>query len=302
MGIFKLHTFIRKQCIANIKKQKISELSGHMLAIDVSQFLYRFKKTDRLVLDMFSFCSIFRKYNIHLLFIFDGTPPEEKTITLAHRKEKRLESLKEVEELKRQVEEGSMGNTEEIQNKIKLLKDNAMSIDYNDIQNVKTLLKKYGMNYVTANGEADQMCAYLCKKGIVYGVISDDTDMFALGCKRVIRYVSLLNETLHLYDIYGIYKTLDLTESQFRWLCAISLNDYNTDKNVYKTFEDNYRSNVHRTNQERHNEIMYLFDVEEQIKKDSDDKYIVPMITNLHYNKMNLLDYLKQYSIFEVCV
>jgi hypothetical protein len=52
-------------------------------------------------------------------------------------------------------------------------------------------------------------------------------DMFVYGCYRVIRYISLLNHTIVLYDNKEILKTLEMTQKELREICVISGTDYN---------------------------------------------------------------------------
>lgn len=300
MGIVKLHSFIRDKCKESIEKIDIKTLKGKTVAVDVSQFMYRFKKSKRLILDMFSMCSLFRKYDINAIYVFDGIPPEEKQNALMDRKTKRDDNLDKYNHLKMFIDEGVVQPNPTILNKLKQLYDNTIHITKKEYDEVRNLFDAYGMRYIVAIGEADNLCAYMCKNDIVYAVISDDTDMFALGCPRIIRYLSLLYETIHLYHINKIYKKLDVSESQFRWLCSVSLNDYNFNKNssqnstVRKSFGQNYMSDLHKKVENRDNELIKLYDVSD-LETES-----IPMIVNKHYEHKHLLSFLEKYNIFEV--
>ena len=46
--------------------------------IDASIYLYRFKCNDALLENLYLMCSLFRVYNIDVIFVFDGKPGEEK--------------------------------------------------------------------------------------------------------------------------------------------------------------------------------------------------------------------------------
>jgi hypothetical protein len=302
MGVVKLHSFIREKCADTIEKTEIKRIKGKTVAVDVSQFMYRFKKNERLMLDMFSMCSLFRKYEINAIFVFDGTPPEEKHNTILDRKTKRNDSLDKYNHLKMFIDEGIVPTNASVLNKLKQLYDNTIYITKKEYDDVRSLFDAYGMRYIVASGEADNLCAYMCKNDIVYAVISDDTDMFALGCPRIIRYLSLLYETIHLYHITKIYKKLDVSESQFRWLCAISLNDYNyknnniqmQSSNNKKSFGQNYMSNVHKKTEHRDDNILKIYDVS------NIESIGIPMIVNKHYDHRSLKLFLEKYNIFEV--
>jgi len=50
----------------------------------------------------------------------------------------------------------------------------------------------YGVSYIDADGEADQLCASLVLKNKVYACLSEDMDLFVYGCPRVLRYLSFI--------------------------------------------------------------------------------------------------------------
>jgi hypothetical protein len=81
-------------------------------------------------------------------------------------------------ESKRQKEIEKENEINDISQIMEQLKKKFISIKYDDIQNVKTLLQAYGMTYFEAPGEADILCAKLVTNNIVYACLSEDTDMF----------------------------------------------------------------------------------------------------------------------------
>jgi len=52
-------------------------------------------------------------------------------------------------------------------------------------------------------------------------------DMFVYGVPRVIRYFSLLNHTIVLYDTSSILQELRMTQKEFSEVCILSGTDYN---------------------------------------------------------------------------
>ena len=65
------------------------------------------------------------------------------------------------------------------------------SINKGEIEEVKKLIKLFGLSYVTADGEADEICAKMVISNQAYACLSEDTDLFVYGCPRVLRYISL---------------------------------------------------------------------------------------------------------------
>ena len=78
MGIKLLNTFIRKIPTVGITSIHLSSLADKKVAIDASIYIYRFLAENNLVENIYLMCSIFRHYNIHPLFVFDGKAPQIK--------------------------------------------------------------------------------------------------------------------------------------------------------------------------------------------------------------------------------
>ena len=107
------------------------------------------------------------------------------------------------------------------------LKRDFIKITSQDICDVKKLLIMQNMYYINAEGEADYLCAKLVNAGIAYACMSEDTDMFVYGCQYVLRYLSLINKTVILYDFQNILDELNLTNEEFKTACILTNNDYN---------------------------------------------------------------------------
>ena len=78
--------------------------------------------------------------------------------------------------------------------------------------------------------EADVICSALYRLGIVQGCLTNDTDMLPFRC-RMIQFFSNKydgSDTVVVYELERILKTLDITESQFIDMCCLCKNPYNT--------------------------------------------------------------------------
>lgn len=64
-------------------------------------------------------------------------------------------------------------------------------------------------------------------------------DLFVYGCPRVLRYLSLMNETVVMYSLNKILKDLNFTFEEFKEICILSGTDYNynidNQTGLYKT-------------------------------------------------------------------
>ena len=230
MGIRHLNRFLKDNESPSIKLCNLSELSGKKIAVDISIYMYRFASNNTLIENIYLMLSVFRHYNIIPIFIFDGKPPSEKHELLKKRKEDKREAENEYNKLKNTLEinkDMDDSDKQEIIYNMDILKKKFVSINKNDIENVKMLIRSYGATYYDAPGEADELCAMLNIKNKVWASLSEDMDMFVYGCPRVIRYFSLLNHTAIVYDVKGILNNLGISQKELREICVLSGTDYN---------------------------------------------------------------------------
>jgi hypothetical protein len=110
---------------------------------------------------------------------------------------------------------------------MELLKKKIIYLTKKQIANVKTLIHAFGATYYDAPNEADELCALLVLKNKAWACMSEDMDMFVYGVPRVIRYFSLLNHTIVLYNTSSILQELSMTQKEFSEVCILSGTDYN---------------------------------------------------------------------------
>jgi len=231
MGIKNLNRFLRENAKSSIKFESISNISGKKIAVDISIYMYKYASENTLIENIYLMLSIFRYYNVIPIFIFDGKPPAEKKELLKKRRENKKEAEIEYNELKNKlVINPNMDDIEkqEISTNMDMLKRKFVNVSKTDIENVKNLIRAYGATYYDAPGEADELCAMLTIKEKVWACLSEDMDMFVYGCPRVIRYLSLLNHTIVLYELKGILTELGITQKELREICILSGTDYNS--------------------------------------------------------------------------
>lgn len=245
MGIKYLNRFFRNTIPSSMKLVSIAELSGKKIAVDISIYLYKYVSDGNLIENIYLMLSIFRYYNIIPIFVFDGKPPVEKNELLIKRREDKHEAEEEYNKLKNILKTDTSIDDDEKQeliNNMYILKKKFIRISKNDVENVKQLIRAYGATYYDAPCEADELCAMLTIKGKVWACLSEDMDMFVYGCPRVVRYLSLLNHTIVLYDMKEILDKLGFTQKELREICILSGTDYNSingenSSNLYTTLK-----------------------------------------------------------------
>ena len=230
MGIKHLNRYLLSQCSENaISKKPLAELHNKVVVVDTSIYLYKFVETGALIEGFYNMISIFRKYHIVPVFVFDGKPPVEKKELLEKRRMEKLDAEQKYRVLQQQLETGEPEPKEktEIAHELEMLKKRFVRIKHTDIEITKSLFTSYGVHYIESAGESDQLCAYLVKKAYAWACVSDDMDMFVYGCPRVIRHISLLNHTGVVYDTATILYELNMSYPTFRDLLVLSGTDYN---------------------------------------------------------------------------
>lgn len=289
MGVRLLHSFINEKCLNSMYKIHLKQLRNKKIAVDISIYMYKFKRSNTLIENIFNMCTLFRKYNIHPIFIFDGKPPKEKEEEIHKRNVKKRKYKENEKEYNKRV------------------------ITQEDVDHVKQLLSIYGLSFVTAKGEADNLCAYLCKTKKVFACLSEDTDMFVFGCCYVLRYFSILHHNVILYNLKSILRELQLTAKEFKWLCVISGTDYqinnqNIINNMYEKFME-YKTQGHDISSLSSNSLFKSFcNMDEfihilhiyHISKTDFNVYNDLLIENKPFNTSDVIQYLKEFDFISL--
>lgn len=238
MGIRCLNRFIQNRCVNASFRVHLKEFTGKRIAVDTSIYMYKYSGEGALLENMYLMGSVFRHYNIHAVFVFDGPPPPQKTDLIELRRKKKEDAKKQYDTLAKIVKE----KKEEVANKtstavttteidditetMRELKKQFVRLRDCDIASVKELLVSFGFAIIDAEGEADALCANLSLKKRVDACLSDDTDMFVYGCPVVLRNISLLNHSVISYNTSKIMKSLSLTQQEFKMMCVVCGTDY----------------------------------------------------------------------------
>jgi 5'-3' exonuclease len=164
--------------------------------------------------------------------VFDGKPPKEKMEILAKRKMEKKEAEIKYNTLKLEIDIANNEEKEEITIEMDKLKKQFVRIKREDIESVKTLMDLYGVTYIEAEGEADQICAEMVITKKAWACLSDDMDLFVYGCTRVMRHFSLMNHTIVFYNINSILRELQMPMNEFREVMILSGTDYNIHQKI----------------------------------------------------------------------
>lgn len=249
MGIKYLNRFLQSNCKNSIKKITLMQLSNKKIVIDTSIYMYKFLTDGALLENMYLLIILLRKYNIAPLFVFDGKPPKEKNQLLQQRKENKIIAENKYKELEENITICSEKDKQKLTIEMNNLKKDFVRLNHKDIQDVKELIQSMGVSYIEAPGEADILCAKIVNKNLAYACLSEDMDMFVYGCKRVLRYLSLINSTIIFYDLKEILIEINIPFNDFKNICIISGTDYNIENNTNLNTTLKYYKKFNKSNE-----------------------------------------------------
>lgn len=90
----------------------------------------------------------------------------------------------------------------------------------------QSLLRLFGIPYVTAPMEAEAQCAELVSLGLVDGIVTDDSDIFLFGGTRIYKNMFNSNKFVECYLAKDIDKELSLSRAQLISLAQLLGSDY----------------------------------------------------------------------------
>lgn len=295
MGPRGLNKFFKETNPNGISEVNLFTLMGKTVVIDTSIYLYRYNSNNELFENFYSMLTLFKLNKITPLFIFDGKPPPEKYDKLNERKIERQNA----ENIYNLIMEDS---TKKISKKeLEILKRKKTHISQNNIRSLKKFLDYFGVMYDDEEGEADQLCASYVINGKAWACLSDDMDLFVYGCPRILRYFSILNESVVLYDNEKILKFYNISQNNFKRICIISGTDYNerilsieVSFNIYLKDIANFTKNIiSRIGNDNYNKVSTIEEI-----YDTSNKYF-KLLENIKYTKQNkqeLMMFLKKYD------
>lgn len=233
MGIKQLSKLIKEKCPKAIVTRKISSYFNTKIAIDASLALYQFliavrsdgsalghaDATTSHLVGMFYRTIRLVEAGIVPVFVFDGKAPPLKAIELQRRDEKRQKAQQMLEAAK--LEE----NLEEIDKQEK----RKVKVDATHVEDCKRLFKHMGIPFVTASSESEAHCAFLCKKGSVGGVATEDMDALCFGTPILLRNLNAAQSKkldIEEYRLNVILKELKISMESFIDMCILLGCDY----------------------------------------------------------------------------
>uniref|UniRef100_A0A3Q4I3X9 Exonuclease 1 n=1 Tax=Neolamprologus brichardi TaxID=32507 RepID=A0A3Q4I3X9_NEOBR len=226
MGISGLLQFIKAAAEPiNVKKYKGQTVAVdtycwlHKGAFSCAEKLAKGEPTDQYVWYCMKLVDMLLTFSVKPILVFDGRNLPSKQEVEKARRERRETNLHKGRQLLR---EGKLSEARECFNR-------CVNISPAMAHNLIKAARARGVDCVVAPYEADAQLAYLSKSGLAQAVITEDSDLLAFGCKKVILKMDKQGNGLEIdQSNLGRCRSLGnvFTEEKFRYMCILSGCDY----------------------------------------------------------------------------
>jgi flap endonuclease-1 len=176
----------------------LDDLRGKSFAVDANNYLYQFlalirmpdgtplqdthgNVTSHLAGLMFRSTRLIHDYDMQLVFVFDGKPPQLKQREIMKRREMRQKATQEWEDALKKGDYATAFS--------KAVMSSRLTQPL--VEDAKTLLNLLGIPVVQAPSEAEAQSAYMAMKGDVWAASSKDYDSLIFGAPQLVRYLTI---------------------------------------------------------------------------------------------------------------
>ena len=119
---------------------------------------------------------------------------------------------------------------EMVESYLKKIKKQVYRLTAADYDWVITEMFKLNFVVLTALSEAEKVCAQLCLSRITDATLSDDSDLFAYFCPKVLAKFNLLTQSCQIINFDKLLEQLQFSREQFLDFCIMCGTDFN--KNI----------------------------------------------------------------------
>jgi hypothetical protein len=241
MGVRGLQSFIRKMTTSNTcyTIQNLLDPKNQRLkiGIDISFYIYKWQgDVDKIV----SFIRSLQSNHHRILLAFDGRAEDGKAWEAQRRRDVRSQELKTANAILQLLESEQSTLTEDqrflLEKKASDHQKKGWSLTKELRQSLKLRLFEEKIPMVKAKGEADGLLAASSSCGHLDLVVSGDMDLLAMGAK--VLWTPLEDGyTFREYNRESILEELELTDWQFRSMCAICFTESSEQQNKFDIYQ-----------------------------------------------------------------
>jgi 5'-3' exonuclease len=268
MGINGLKKFLREKHPDVIDVIDVDTFCNEKVGVDISSYIYKYKTVfgDMWLNSFVTFICACKRFNVHANFVFDGSPPKEKSNEREKRRNQKETNEENVMNLSfdldtykatqvasplllsamEKIVKNNAKNAKidrflhagkkkdlswidiaEMEKYIEKKEKQIVNITTDDIDSIKTMIKLFGGFYIQAPGEAEALCAYLSSIGELKAVITEDTDILAYSTEIFISDFNISTGKCEAIYLKNVLESLDLNMGEFLDFCIMCGNDYN---------------------------------------------------------------------------
>ncbi len=268
MGISQLNMYLNKHCGECITTQPLSSLKNKKMAIDVQIYLYSFlcAVNGSLMENMYKMCLQFKTHEMIPIFVFDNRSKKnvENHNKMDIRKQRKENRNLVFQELRNDATDKVISDA-----KLQTLKRQIVRVTDAQIVKIKELIVSFGFTCLDAEEEADEICAHICMTNKGCGCFSDDTDMLVYGCANVYRNLNLEDNTVSWINVTSVLKKLNMSQNEFRQVCALAKNDYNCSQENVSTIHhvmDQFQLYKNSPDNDNNDEDFYKFFLQKDLQ------------------------------------
>lgn len=188
MGISNLLQFLKPITTVG----HVEECRGQVVGVDAMCWMHRGaaacavelvegKESDKFLRFFISMVSLLRFYGVTPLVVFDGSRIDVKSAEDEKRRLRRETAKREALELLERKRKNLPVDYKELMSKC----SQSISITPAMVDKVIAACRELGIRCIVAPFEADAQLAYLSRTNQIHSAISEDSDLLAYGCKRV---------------------------------------------------------------------------------------------------------------------
>lgn len=276
MGIKNLHQFLKRRCPGVYHTVSISSFQHCVVAIDLSIYLFKYHIMygahwlDALLNLMYKL----EELHIRPIVVYDTKAPPEKAIERKMRSQARARLRQRLDIIKTcwsKIKSTMTQNRDEtydlisldflwdepflqfvekfaptmrfsartIDQEIQKLENSLIHITGKEFNITRELFDILGIPIVDSEGEAEATCAAMNKKGLVDAVLTEDTDVLAYACPRMLTQIDLETGVCVEIRYDEVVGELQLANHAFLDFCILCGTDYN--RSIHRSSDRAYQ-------------------------------------------------------------
>ena len=232
MGVKGLQSFIRKYSQHRTIQTLLQSSNQRLrIGIDISFYIYKWQgDVDKIL----AFIKELQANNHHVLLVFDGRAEDGKQWEAQRRRDVREQEMKSAQAILNLLETEDLTDDQRfmLERRAADHQQKGWSLTRDIRHAIKERFYSEKIPMVKAKGEADGLLATASSRGELDIVISGDMDLIAMGTPRLWTPIED-GYQFREYDREGILQELNLTDWQFRSMCAICFTEASQEQNLY---------------------------------------------------------------------